>query len=225
MVFAVHMNVAHTFAKNTQSREELLALVCGHIGIHGAVQQKQRCVDFIGVEQGRLFHIEFGVVPRIAAVLRHLTVGISPIASAPIARDVGNTGMRNGGCKDVGARLQILRHKSAIGSAHATNLFGIHIRVLGAEGLGSLNDVVGRALSPGSDVACSKFLTETNGTAGLASVDHVALCGKHLKGELKLEHFRRRRATTIIIDDKRILLGLIEIGGQEVETSDAVAAR
>ena len=66
---------------------------------------------------------------------------------------VADACMRDGGGKEVGLRLQILRHKPAVGGAEATDVLGIDKRMLSAELLGAFDDVLRHALTGGIDMA------------------------------------------------------------------------
>ena len=68
MVLAIHLNVTYLAAQDAQGGEELLALVGGHVGIYRTVEEEQRGVDLVGIEEGRLVHIAVLVIPGITAV-------------------------------------------------------------------------------------------------------------------------------------------------------------
>ena len=101
----------------------------------------------VGIEEWRMIDIQVLVAPRIAVGHRHLAIAVAPIAFAPVAGVVGDACMTYGTGKDVGYRLKILCHESAIRGSHTTNLLLIYIRMLFAYLLHPFDDVFGRTLT------------------------------------------------------------------------------
>ena len=225
VVLALHLNIADGATEDAQGREELLALVRRHVGVDCAVEQEQGRVNLVGIEERRMLHVEVGIVPGIGTILSRFAIGIAPVATAPIAGDVGDARVGDGGGEDVRARLQVLRHKAAVTGTHTTYFLAIDEGVGRHELLGSFDDVIARTFAPGAHVAGSKFLAVADGAAWVERIDHVALACQHLEGILKLQRLGRWRATAIIIDNERVFLRGIKVGWQEIETIDAVAAR
>ena len=186
VVFAVDLHIAHGFALYAQGREHLLALVGGHVGIGRAVEQEYGGLDFVGVEEWRLLDVEVWVVPGVTAVLRRFAIGVAPVAAAPIAGDVGDAGVRDGGGEDVRARLQVLRHETAIAGSTASHLLRIYKGMFLAEPLGSFDDLIGCACSPSVDMAGGKLLPEAGRTAGIEDINHITHGGIEMAGEAHL---------------------------------------
>ena len=81
--------------------------------------------------------------------------------------------MSHGSGKDVGHRLQVHGHEAAVRCTETAYLLVIDVRVLAAELLCSLDDVIGGVFSVGVDMACGKLLTEACAAAGLYHIHHV----------------------------------------------------
>ena len=151
------------------------AFADGHIGIGRPMQQQQWSVDFVGMKERTLLHIELGIVPRIASCTGSRAVGISPIALSPVAGDVADTCMRNGGRKEVGAGKQVLRHEAAVGSADVPDFCSVDKRVGVHEFFYPFDDFVGGLFSPCINVASRKFLTVAGCSARLQRINHIIL--------------------------------------------------
>ena len=173
VILAFHLDKFHRLAQDFEGVEELDALADGHVGIDGAVDEQQRGVDLVGIEQ-RALGKEVGILPRIAFGGSHGVVAVAPVALAPVAGDVADAGMGDGTGKNVGLRLQILRHETSIRGTEASHMSGIHEGMGGAELLDALDDVVGRPLAPGIHMAGGELLSEADGAAGLDDIDHIA---------------------------------------------------
>ena len=169
MVGALDLNVLNGTTQDAQRGEKLLTFIGGHVRIGRTMEQKQRSVDLVCIEQSRLLHIQVWVVPRIGAVLCGFAVSMSPISATPIRGNVRNTGMTHRRGENVGARLEILSHKATIACAHATHLLGLDIRMRSHKGLRGFDDIIARTLSPGIDVTRCKLLAETNRTGRFES--------------------------------------------------------
>jgi len=108
VVFAINNNKSSGASQEFESREHLDTLANGHIGICIAMEEEQRGVYLVGIEQRTLVYIKVFTRPRIAVGHRHLAVTISPISLTPIAGVVANAGMRYGSSEDISLRLQVL---------------------------------------------------------------------------------------------------------------------
>lgn len=173
MVLTIHLDIFYRFTQYLQCIVHLDTLSDGHIRVGSTLQQQQRGVYLIGIEQCSVLGKQVRIVPRIAFGSGNGVIGISPIAFAPIARYVADTGMRHGGSKHIGLSLQIHRHKSTVGSADATDTLVVDKRMGGTEFLGAFYDIIGSIVSPGIDVAGGELLSVADGTAGLNDVNHI----------------------------------------------------
>ena len=127
---------------------------------------------------------------------------------------VADASVRNGGGKNVGLRLQVLRHESAIRCADATDFFRVYKGVFLAETLGSLDDIVGYRVAEGVHVAGGKFLPETGCAARLNHINDVAQRGVGVVRIAALEITACRTATAIVVHDHRIFLRRVEVRRQ-----------
>ena len=93
------------------------------------------------------------------------------------------------------------------------------------KGLRGFDDIIARTLSPGIDVTRCKLLAETNRTGRFESKYHITHVGQHRKRVVELQFASRRYTTSIIVDQHRVLLLRIEIGGQEVEAGHRITFR
>ena len=174
VVLTLHFDEGHLAAEEFQGGEHLEALDEGHVGVGIAVEQQQGRVDLVGIEERRLIDEELAVAPGITVGHRHLAVVIAPVAFSPVTGVVGDARMTDGGSEDVGLRLQVHRHETAVGGSHAADVAGID------EGVGltdlprALDDVVGRAAASRVHVARGPLLAEARGSTGLEDIGHVA---------------------------------------------------
>lgn len=140
------------------------------------MQEKDRGVDFVGIEQRALQRVHIPCVPGIAVCACQSTIGVSPVTFAPIAGDVADSGMRDGGGKDIRFCLQVLCHEATVGCPYATDLFSVDKVVFGTEFLCSFDDLVSCTLSPCIYVAGGELLAEAGCSAGLDDINDVAQC-------------------------------------------------
>ena len=225
VVLSFHLDQCHFASQQLQRGEHLQTLDDRHVGVVGAMQQEQRRVNLVGIEQRRLVDVQLTMAPRIAVGHRHLTVVVAPVALTPVAGVIGYAGMAHGSSKDVGLRLQVLRHETAIRGAHAPHLRSIDERMLLTNLLGTLDDVVGRSAPGCVHVARGPLLSEACGTAGLQDVGHIAQRVPVLRSVGRLEIAADRRASTIVIDNHGVFLRGIEVLGQIETAIDGVAPR
>ena len=115
---------------------------------------------FVGVEKWGMLGKQFGIVPGELSVFRRFAIAVAPVASAPVRGDVRNAGVADGYGKDVGPRLQVLRHETSITCSHAADLRGIDKSHFFAESLDALDDVVAAFIAPRAYMAGGKFLPE-----------------------------------------------------------------
>lgn len=132
-------------------------------------------------------------------------------------------GYRRG--ENVGDGLQILRHEAAVGSTDTADFRRIDPRMLAAELLRALDNILGHTLTGGIHMARRKLLTEAGRSARIEHIDHVAELSVGIMGITALEIASRRRATAVIVDDHRVFARRIERRGQIVAAMNAVAAR
>ncbi len=189
------------------------------------MEEKQRSVDLVGSEKGALVDIQILACPRIRTSHRHLAVGIAPVAFTPVARVVADA--RVGDCRSeyVGDGLQILRHEAAVRSTDTADFRRIDPRMLPAEFLRSLDNIIGHTLTGSIHMARRKLLTKAGSSARIEHIDHVAELRVGIVGITALEIASRRRATAVIVDDHRVFARRIERRGQIVAPMNAVAAR
>ena len=119
---------------------------------------------------------------------------------------VADARMRYGSRKEIGLRLQVLCHETAIRCADASNLLGIDERMAGHEFLRSFNDIFSHSLPRCVDMTGRKLLSKSHGTTGLNDQHDVSQCGI---GMVRITCFKvaaRWRASSIIINDERIML-------------------
>ena len=223
VVLVGHLDERGRLAQQFQRREHLDALAHGHVRVGRAVQEEERRVDLVGVEERALQRIEVAGVPRVAVGRRQGAVGITPVALAPIAGDVADAGVRDGRREDVRLRLEVLRHEAAIRGADATDLVAVDEGMLLAETLGALDDLVGRHLTPGVHVARGEFLPEAGRPAGLQDIDDVAQRGVGVGRVAALERALRRRGTAVVVHDERVFLARVEMGRQVETAVDGIA--
>lgn len=86
----------------------------GYVGVAVTVEEENRSMNLIGVVERTVPDEEVAMTPRIAVSHADFAVRISPIAFAPIACVVADTGMRDCCGKDVGLCLEILGHETAV---------------------------------------------------------------------------------------------------------------
>ena len=182
-------------------------------------------MDFVGIVERAVVHVEVFSRPGIALGHRHLAVVIAPIALAPVAGVIADTGVADGSGEEVGFGLQVLRHKAAVAGSEASDALAVDEGMLLGKAARALNDVVGHEIAGGIYVARGIFLSESGGTTGVDDEDDVALRGEELRRVATLEAARRGRAASIIIYEQRIFLRGVERGRQAIASADGVAAR
>ena len=131
-------------------------------------------MDFVCIKQCRLFGVKIRIIPRIRPILRCFTIGVSPVSTAPIRCDVGDTCVTDGCCKDVGAGLQMFCHKTTITRSHTTHFCGINIGMFFQESLGTFYNIVCRHFSPRVDVTSCELFSKSDATRRLNDQYHVA---------------------------------------------------
>ena len=161
MVLAIHNDILYLTAEYAEGIVELLALVGRHIGIGRAMEEQERRVNVVGIEERRVLCEEGWIVPREGTVLGTLAIAIAPKAASPVRGDVADTSVTDGTGEDVCASEEVLGHEAAVGSTYATNLVGIDIGMLSTELQDSLDDIITTSLAPGIDMTGSKLLSET----------------------------------------------------------------
>ena len=234
MVLALHLYQRHLAAQQLQGCEHLQTLDDGHVRVGIAVQQQQRRVNLVGIEQGRSVDVELAVAPGIAVGHGHLAVVVAPVALAPVAGVVGDACMADGCCKDVGDGLQVLRHEASVGGAHAADLRLVDEGVLGTYLPHALYDVAGRcaalrrdavagSAAGGVHMARGPLLSEAGGAAGLEDVGHVAQRVPVLRSVGRLKIARHGRTAAVVVDDHGILLRGVEVLRQIEPSVDGVA--
>ena len=145
MVLTLYLYQGHLATKEFQGGKHLQTLYQRYIRVCIAMQQKQRCMNLVGIKQRTLVHIQLTVAPGIAVGHRHLTIVIAPVALSPVAGVIGNTSMTHSSSEDVSLRLQILRHEATIRGTHTTNLLFVDIRMRLTNLLRALNNILSRS--------------------------------------------------------------------------------
>lgn len=173
MILAVHRYELNRLTQYLQGIVQLNTLADRHIRIHRTMQQQQRGLDFIRIEQCSVFGKQIGIIPRIASGSGNGVVGIAPIALAPVTGHVTDARMRNGSGKQIRLGLQVHRHKTAIGCSDTADTLVVDKRMRGAELLRALDDFIGSAFSPRIDMTGGKLLTVTDSPAGLDNINHI----------------------------------------------------
>ena len=138
---------------------------------------------------------------------------------------VADAGMTDGSCEEVGLRLQILRHETTIAGTDATNLLRVYIWMLRTEALHALDDILCHTLTGCVHMSAGELLPKARSTTGVDDVDHIAQGGIGMLRIAALEVATRRRATTVVVHNHRILLRCIEMRGQIEATADGIATR
>ena len=225
MILALNNDESGWTIEQTEGIVHLNALAYRNVVVCHAVNKQQWSVYLVGKEQRTAVDKQLVVSPRITVCHRHLAVGIAPIAFTPIAGVVADACMGDGCGKDVGLGLQILRHKTTIRSTDTSYLLGIDERMVVAEFLRSLYDVLGWSLAGCVDVARRELLTEASGTTWLHDIDDIAHSGIEMVRITALEIAARWRATAVVVDYERIFLGRVEMWRQIVAATDGVATR
>ena len=187
VVLALHMDERHVTAEQFQGGEQLHALHRRHVGVGCSVGEQQRRVDLVGTVERTLVDIQVTVAPWVFLGHAHLAVAVSPVAVTPITGVVADARMADGAGKQIGDGLQILRHETAIRCAHTTDMFLIDGRVLLADGLDALDDILGDALARRVDMARAMLLSETGGTTGVHHIDDIILRRIEVPGIVRLE--------------------------------------
>ena len=177
MVFTIHNHKSGVAAKQFQGGEHLDALSNGDVGVGAAVQKQQRSVDLVCHIQRAVVHIEVLCCPGVAVCHRDFAVGIAPVALAPVTCVVTDAGVGDAGSKNVALCQQQLGHKAAVGGAEAADVLAVHIRMILAETVHSLQDILCHALAGSIHVAGCEFLPEARSPRRIHNIEYVALGG------------------------------------------------
>ncbi len=94
MVLTIHSNEFHRLTQYLQRIIQLDTFTDRYIRIHRAMQQQQRSLNLVCIEQRSMFRKQIGIIPRIAIGCRNRVIGISPETLAPIARHIADASMR-----------------------------------------------------------------------------------------------------------------------------------
>ena len=108
MVLTIHSNEFHRLTQYLQRIIQLDTFTDRYIRIHRAMQQQQRSLNLVCIEQRSMFRKQIGIIPRIAPGSGNGVIGIAPIALAPITGHVTDTRMRNGSGKQIRLGLRLL---------------------------------------------------------------------------------------------------------------------
>ena len=173
VVLAIHRYKLYRLAQYLQCIVQLDAFADRHIRIDRTVQQQQRGLDFIRIEQGPVFCKQVGIIPRIAPGSGNGVIGIAPIALAPITGDVTDARMRNGSGEQIRLCLQVHRHETAVRRSDTTDTLIVDKRMSGAELLRSFDNFVSGTFPPRIDMAGGEFLTVTDSPTGLDNINHI----------------------------------------------------
>ena len=121
VVFTCKLDQLYGTPENLQRVIECRTLTRRYIHIGGTMQEQEWCVDLICIEKRAMLRIELWVIPRIAPSRCYRAVCNTPVASCPVARDRTNASVADGCSKNVGLRLQILRHEAPVACTTAPN--------------------------------------------------------------------------------------------------------
>ena len=177
-------------------------------------------MDLISVEERAVLGVEFGVVPGVAAFGGHRAVAHTPVAPCPVAGDGADPCVAGGSGEEVRARLQVLRHEATIAGTSATDLLRIDEGVRSDKGLHRTDDIVGGLRAPSVQVVSSEALSVAHGTAWVQRIGYIALSGEHRQVVRRLQLAAQRDRPTVVVDDHRVLLRGVEVGGQVVPAID-----
>ena len=86
---------------------------------------------------------------------------------------VGDACVRNSGSEDISLCLQILRHKTAIGGTHTTDLLGVDEGMFFAYLLRAFNNILCRSAPSRIHVARGPLLTKARSTTGLEDIGDI----------------------------------------------------
>ena len=89
MILAVHRYELNRLTQYLQGIVQLNTFADRHIRIHRTMQQQQRGLDFIRIEQCSVFGKQVGIIPRIASGSGNGVIGIAPIALALVTGQIG----------------------------------------------------------------------------------------------------------------------------------------
>ena len=166
-------------AKDLQGIVERCALAGRDVDVGRAVQEQERGVDLVGVEERTVLGVELGIVPREASCRSHGAVAQAPITPGPIAGDRTDACVANRSCEEIRAGLQILRHEASVASPSATDLLGIDEGMGGDEGLHRSDDIVRSLRPPSIQVVAGEGLPVADGATRVERIGYIALCGEH----------------------------------------------
>ena len=93
MVLTVYRYELHRLAQYLQRIVQLDAFTNRHIRINRTMQQQQRSLDFIRIEQRPMLRKQIRIIPWIALGSSNRIIGISPIALTPVTCHVTDAGM------------------------------------------------------------------------------------------------------------------------------------
>lgn len=88
----------------------------------------------------------------------------------------------------------------------------------------TFNDVVGNTFSYGVDVARCKFLSECRTSTWVDDENHIAVGGIDMMGIATFKASACRVAPAVVVDNHRIFARRVEVGWEDVATTDAIAA-
>ncbi len=71
MILTVHGNEFHRLAQYLQRIIQLDTFTDRHVRIYRAMQQQQRSLNLVRIEQRSMFRKQIGIIPRIALGSRH----------------------------------------------------------------------------------------------------------------------------------------------------------
>ena len=221
MVFAFDDNHLNGFLEQAQGSVHLIAFDGGDIGILGTVEEQEGSVDFMGGEEGALFGKFFWMAPRVLCGSRDGAVEVSPIAAAPIAGDIADASVADGGSKEACFGDKVHGGKAAVACADTADAFGIDEGMGFEKVLCGLDDLMGYASPPFVDVAGGKALSEADGTAGLEDIDEITVCSPKMEGIATVKVAGDGVGAAVVIDDQGVAFSRIEARG---EVDQAVAS-
>ena len=88
------------------------------------------------------------------------------------------------------------------------------------KGLHRTDDIVGGLRAPSIQVVSCEALAVAHGTAWVQRIGYIALSGEHRQVVRRLQLAAQRDRPAVVVDDHRVLLRGVEVGGQVVPAVD-----
>ncbi len=225
MILSRYRHKSRFASQQLQCRKHLDTLSHRHIHIRITMQEQQRRMYLVRIEQRTLFYKKIRIAPRITVRHGNFTIRISPISFPPVTGMVTDAGMRDGRCKNIDPRLQVLCHEAAIGRTYTAYFPVIDKSMLFTKQLGTFYDILCHPFPSCIDVAGGEFLSETGGTARFYHIHHIAQCRVCMMRIAAFEITADRTASTIIIHYHRIFPVGVKMRRQVITAINGVTTR